>query len=109
MQEKRKNDEEVIEAPIQHKVPLARTHPEVLAKIEAQLEIKTVFGGTSRKGKRMANVLKVVMKPLKLTSHVTSKATTIPLSTPVAGSSTSELNVASSPKASLEGSVSKVC
>lgn len=57
----------------------------------------------------MANVLKVVLKPFKLTSHVTSKATTIPLSTPVAGSSTSELNVASSPKASLEGSAPKVC
>jgi hypothetical protein len=57
----------------------------------------------------MANVLKVVLKPLKVTPSVTPKATSIPLSTPVARNSTSELNVAFSLNAYLEGSVPKVC
>lgn len=88
-------------------MPLASIEPEVLTKTEVQPKIKTVLGGRPQKGKRMANVL----KPLKVVSTVISKVTTIPLSTPVARSLTSELKVPSSLKTSLdtsEGSISKV-
>lgn len=82
-------------------------HREVLAKTEGQSKIKTTLGGTPPKGKRMANVLKAVLKPLKVASLITPKATTIALSTHVDGSLTSELQVASSSKTSLEGSALK--
>lgn len=66
-------------------------HPEVLTKTEGQSKIKTALGGTPQKGKRMANVLKAILKPSKVESLITPKATTIALSTHVDGSLTFEL------------------
>jgi hypothetical protein len=52
--------------PIQDKVPLASLQLEAPAKAEAQPKLKTTPGGTPQKGKRMANVLKDIMKPAKV-------------------------------------------
>lgn len=54
-------------------MPLASLQPEVSPKVEPQLKLKTIVGGTPKKGKRMANVLKAVLKPAKVATPIVPK------------------------------------
>jgi hypothetical protein len=67
-----------------------------------QPKLEIVATGTPQKGKRMANVLKVVLRPAKMASPVAPKITESPLGAPVTENVITELKVATSAEASLD-------
>jgi hypothetical protein len=76
MQETKKiMEENVTEVPIQDEVPPTSMEPKMPFSVGDQLKLTAAMMGTPRKGKRMTNVLKVVVKPSKVASPVLLKIT----------------------------------
>jgi hypothetical protein len=71
--------------------------PKVLSCAQEEPKLKTAAPGTSRKGKRMTNVL----KPTKMASPTASKITKNPLGATVTENVITKLKVATSAEASL--------
>lgn len=74
----------------------------MLSKAESRPKVKIAPRGTPRKGKRMANVLKAILKPTSITSPAVSKVIGSSFSTPVAESVSAELKAIVSLRASLD-------
>lgn len=53
----------MVEVPIHDEVPIASLQPK--PKPRSELKLKITIEGTRRKGKRMANILKAILKPTK--------------------------------------------
>lgn len=71
------------------------------SKAEVQSKIKTTPRGTPRKGKRMANVLKSVLKPTRTSSPIAAKVIESPLSASATENATTMLKAFVSLEASL--------
>jgi hypothetical protein len=67
--------------------------PKMSTSAQDQPKARTGATRTPRKGKRIANVLKAVLKPAKMASPTAAKITEGPLSAPVAENVTTELKV----------------
>jgi hypothetical protein len=74
----------------------------MLSSAQDQPKLETIATGTPRKGKRMANVLKAILRPTKMASPATLKITESPLGAPVTKNLITELKVATSVEASLD-------
>lgn len=83
-------------------MPLASLQPEARLKVEARQKPKATPEGTPPREKRIANILKDVMKPAKVASPAAPNIIEPPLSASVAKSVKVELEVAVNPKINLD-------
>lgn len=94
--------ENITEVLIRDEVPPASMEPKMPTSVGDQQKLTTIVTGTPSKGKRMANILMVVLNPSKVDSSVVPKIIESPPSFIVAENVTSKLKVDDGKEVSLD-------